>query len=85
MPVDGNRADATSQRIEQHLMRWENVPALFLGQGGVDVQHEWIRVRARLRHDEGHIVRHQAGDEMDVRAQPIELGDDDRPCACAWP
>jgi hypothetical protein len=42
------------------------------------VQHEWIRVRARLRHDEGHIVRHQAGDEMDFTAQPIELGDDDR-------
>jgi hypothetical protein len=42
------------------------------------VRHEWIRVRARLRHDEGHIVRHQARDEMDIRAQPIELGDDDR-------
>jgi hypothetical protein len=41
-------------------------------------QHEWIRVRARLRHDKGHIVRHQAGDEMDITAQPIELGDDDR-------
>ena len=65
--------------IEQLLMRWENVPAPFLGQGGINVQHEWIGVRvARLRHDKGHIVRHQAGDEMDVTAQPIELGDDDR-------
>jgi hypothetical protein len=67
-----NRADATSHRTAANALG-ECTGAL--SRPG---RHKWIRVRARLRHDKGHIVRHQAGDEMDITAQPIELGGDDR-------
>ena len=53
-------------------------PALLLGDGGVDVQHERIGVRPELRDDERHTPGHQASDEGDVAAQPVELGDDHR-------
>ncbi len=42
------------------------------------VQHEWVRVRAKLDADEGHLLDHETGHEGNVAAQPIELGDDDR-------
>ena len=57
----GNRA------LADHL-------ALALGEGRVQVQHERLDVRAQLGDDERHTVRHQAGNEMDVSAQAIELG-----------
>jgi hypothetical protein len=34
-----------------------DVPALFLGQRGIDVQHEGIGISAQLCHDEGSLVR----------------------------
>ena len=42
------------------------------------MQHEWVRVRAKLDADEGHLLDHETGHEGNVAAQPIELGDDDR-------
>jgi hypothetical protein len=56
---------------------------LLLGQGGIDMQQERIGIGAQLGHDEGHPVLHQAGDVVDVPAQPIELGHDDRRLALA--
>jgi hypothetical protein len=53
-------------------------PALFLGQGGIEVQHERVSISAQLCHDEGRSVRHQARDEMDIAAQAIELRNQDR-------
>jgi hypothetical protein len=53
-------------------------PALFLGQCSVDVQHEWVGISPQLGHNEGHSMLHQAGNEMHVARQPIELGDDNR-------
>jgi hypothetical protein len=41
------------------------------------VQHERIGISAQLGHDEGRPVGHETGDEMDVAAQPVELGADD--------
>lgn len=52
-------------------------PALLLGQGGIDVQHEGVGVPAELGDDEGHPLRHQAGDERHIPRQAIELGDHD--------
>ena len=67
---------------------------LLLGQRGVEVQHEWISVRAELSHDEGHTLGHQAGNEGHVARQAIELGDKHRTlrlarcgqrCGKLWP
>src|SRR5258707_985099 len=52
-------------------------PALFLRQGGIDVQHERIAVIAQLSHDERHFVSHQAADEMYITTEATELCDDD--------
>jgi hypothetical protein len=54
-----------------------NQRPLFFGERGIQVQHERVGVGAELGHDERHVVAHQAADEMNVAAQPIELGDDD--------
>jgi hypothetical protein len=54
-----------------------NGSALYLGEGGIDVQHEGIRISAKLRNDEWRFVRHQAADEVDVTTQSVELGNDD--------
>jgi hypothetical protein len=53
-------------------------PALFLGKSGIKVKHERVRVSAQLCHNERRLMGHQAADEMDVAAQSIEFGDDDR-------
>jgi hypothetical protein len=42
------------------------------------VQHERVRVPAQLGDDERGSLRHEARDERDVAAQPIQLRDDDR-------
>ena len=60
----GNRA------LADHL-------ALALGEGGVQVQHERLDVRAELGDDERDPMGHQAGNEMDVSAEAIELGNRD--------
>src|SRR5262249_31673538 len=39
------------------------------------MQDEGVHVRAKLGDNEWHPLCHQAGDEMDVAAQTIELGD----------
>jgi hypothetical protein len=41
------------------------------------VQHERRHPRTQLSHEKRNPLRHEAGDEVDVTAQPIELGDDD--------
>ena len=43
-----------------------------LSQRGKQVQHKWVNVRAKLRHDKRHLVRHQPRDEMHLRAALIE-------------
>jgi hypothetical protein len=43
----------------------------------VQVQHERLDVRAELGDDERDVMRHQAGNEMDVSAEAIELGNRD--------
>jgi hypothetical protein len=42
------------------------------------VQQKWVRVGSKLSHDEGNPVLHQPGDVVDVAAQSVELGTDDR-------
>jgi hypothetical protein len=39
---------------------------------------ERIGVRAQLGDDERRLVGHEAADEVDVAAEPVELCDDDR-------
>jgi hypothetical protein len=58
---------------------------LLLGERGIDVPQEWIRVGPELGHDERHPVLHQPGDVVDVAAQPVELGTDDRGLGLARP
>ena len=41
------------------------------------MQRERVDVAAQRGDDERHPLRHQAGDERDVAAQPVELGDGD--------
>lgn len=52
-----------------------NHRSLFFGQGGVKVEHERIGVHPKLRHQERHFMDHEPGDEVNIAAQPIELGD----------
>ena len=42
------------------------------------MEHEGIGMGTELGNDEGRLVRHQTGNEMNVTTQPIELGNDDR-------
>lgn len=51
---------------------------LLLGNGGIDVEHEWIDVGTEFGDDEGNALRHQPGDEVDIARQAVELGDDNR-------
>ena len=67
------------------LVRWEIISALLFGQRGVDVQDERIDVPAQRADDERHPLRHQAGDERDVAAEPVELGDGDFSTWPSWP
>ena len=76
----GRQIGAVAQQRALRLLPRQRRPgaladkrALFLGQGGVDVQHERIAVDAELSDDERHPVRHQAADEVHVAGQPIEL------------
>jgi hypothetical protein len=41
------------------------------------VQHEWVNVSAQLSDHERDTVRHQAADEMNVAAEPVQLGHGD--------
>ena len=49
--------------------------ALLLGERGKQVQHERINVRAKLCDQEGHLVRHEPADEMNIAAEPVQLRD----------
>lgn len=50
-------------------------PTLLFGERGVDVQGERIDIASQRADDEGNTLRHQAGDEYDIAAQTVELGD----------
>lgn len=42
------------------------------------MQHEGISIRTKLGNNEWRPLRHQAGDEVNIAAQAIQLGHDDR-------
>ena len=48
--------------------------ALLLGKGGEEVQDERVNVRPKLGDQEGHLVGHEAADEVNVAAEPVQLG-----------
>jgi hypothetical protein len=52
-----------------------NRRALLLGEGGVQVQQERLDVGAEIGDQKRRLVRHQAGNEMHVTREPVELGD----------
>jgi hypothetical protein len=47
------------------------------------MQDEGVHVRAKLGDNEWHPLCHQAGDEMNVAAQAVELGDGNRATTAA--
>ena len=49
----------------------------FLGDAGVNAEHERVDLGAELGDDEIDLARHQARNERDVSAEAIELGNDD--------
>ena len=51
--------------------------ALLLGQRGEQVQDEGINVGAKLGHQEGHLVGHQAADEVNVTAEAVQFSHGD--------
>ena len=59
--------------LQASLVRWLIMRRSCLRHRGVDVQHERIDVPAQRGDDERHPLRHQAGDERDVTAEPVEL------------
>ena len=42
------------------------------------MQHEWVGIGSEFGDDEGHTLRHQAGNEGHVAREPVELGHQDR-------
>ena len=54
-----------------------------LGERRIEVQHERVGIGAQLGDHERHLVRHQAGDEMHIARQPVELRDGDGALALA--
>jgi hypothetical protein len=48
-----------------------NKGALLFGEGGKQVEHERVHVWPKLSDPKGHLMGHQAADEMNVTAQPI--------------
>jgi hypothetical protein len=52
-----------------------NHRSLLLCKRGEQVQDERVHIRAKLGDNEWHPLCHQAGDEMNVAAQTVELGD----------
>ena len=71
-----------------------DLPALLLGQRGVEVQHEGIGIGSQLGNDEWHTLGHQAGNEGHVAREAIELGNQHRTlrlarcgqrCGKLWP
>ncbi|MCG5240951.1 hypothetical protein MCW82_14340 [Azospirillum doebereinerae] len=50
--------------------------AFLLGQGSPEVEGEWVHVDPELGHDELDPVTHQSGDEMNITAEPVQLGHD---------
>ena len=63
------------------MSRRRDQPTLLLGQRGVEVQQERIDVGTQLGDDELDALRHQAADEVNVAAEPVQLGDRDRALA----
>ena len=55
---------------------------LFLGHGCVNVQHEGINIRSQFSNDEWDALHHEAADEVNITAQSVQLGDDNRSRAC---
>ena len=66
------------RRRERRLRAPRDQGALFFGERGIEVQDERIDVRPQFGDEEGHAMRHQAGNEMHVARETIELGDRDR-------
>jgi hypothetical protein len=52
-----------------------NHRSLLLCKRGEQMQDEGVHIRAKLGDNEWHPLCHQAGDEMNVAAQTVELGD----------
>jgi hypothetical protein len=50
-----------------------NQRPLFLGQGGVNVQHERVRGGAQFGHEERQPLRHEAGNEMRIAEFAIDV------------
>ncbi len=57
------------------LVRWRDHRALLLGEGGVQMQQERLDVGTEIGDQKRRLVRHQAGNEMHVAREPVELGD----------
>jgi hypothetical protein len=50
-----------------------NERALFLSESGKQMQDERINVSPKFSDHEGHLVSHQAADEMNVATEPVQL------------
>jgi hypothetical protein len=61
--------------LERFLGALADQRPLFLRHSGVNVEHERVHVQAERGDHKRDLLGHQAGDEMDVAAQPIEPGE----------
>ena len=69
--------DARLGRRQRGLDALRNEQQLLLGDAGEDVQQERRNVRPELSDQERDALRYQPGNEMNVAAQPVELGNGD--------
>jgi hypothetical protein len=66
------------RRRERRLCAPGDQGALLFGERGIEMQNEGIDVRPEFRNEERDAMRHQAGNEMHVARETVELGDRDR-------
>jgi hypothetical protein len=66
--------DATlACHLQRRLSTLADQAPFLLGQRGIEVKHERIRISAQFGDDERYPLDHQPADEMHVAAKPVEL------------
>jgi hypothetical protein len=73
MPSRVPRAFSSPQGYSRPL---RDLAALFLGERSPQVELEMIDLHPELADDEGHLVGHEAGNEVNITAQPVKLRHD---------
>ena len=68
-----SRREEKGTRRKRRFGPHSNERAFFFSEGGEQMQDERINIGAEFSDYEGHLVSHQAADEMNVATEPIQF------------